>query len=310
MYGPGPARPAARGDRLTSPAPSPLVRVGMIPPRLAVLLVSVLAGPAARAEPPVVDPKDFVEYWAAGRAHLGGGDPYDAATVLPLQREADGGPGRARAVYALDAAVDAAPLYWPAAALPPRPAHLGWVVAQTLMVLLAADLLWRAYGRAGGLGGRAAGGLVAVAFAPLWWMVAFGQNTGFLVLGLAGFCYGQSRGRPALAGAFAALTAIKPHDLALFGLVLVLDATTRRGPAALLAGAGALAGLGVLALVPDAGVYGQFVAALGRPESDAHVPLDRWMRADLRVSARGPRGPLASDFPTGTFSGSSSFPWP
>ena len=65
--------------------------------------------------------------------------------------------------------------------------------------------------------------VVALSFAGTWWLVAYGQNTGFMLLGLAGFLHFRRADRPLAAGACAALTALKPHLLACFGVLLVAN---------------------------------------------------------------------------------------
>src|SRR5206468_11079814 len=83
--------------------------------------------------------------------------------------------------------------------------------------------------------------VAGVASVGTWWVVAYGQNTGLLALGLAGFLYFTRKEKPLAAGACAALTALKPHLLAGFGVLLVADALTRRGRVALAAGVGVVA---------------------------------------------------------------------
>jgi hypothetical protein len=65
-----------------------------MPRWLAALVVSLSLAPAA----PAADLRDFVEYWSAARVHAAGGNPYDGAQLLPLQRDALGEPGRTEAV--------------------------------------------------------------------------------------------------------------------------------------------------------------------------------------------------------------------
>ncbi|HET6576601.1 MAG TPA: glycosyltransferase family 87 protein [Fimbriiglobus sp.] len=263
--------------------------------------VGLLAS-APAAPPTVFPPNDFVEYWSAARVHARGGDPYDGVQLLPLQREAAGDPGKTEATM-LWTPPWTLPLYTPFGLLEPRAAHLAWLAAQVGCVLLSAWLLWRVYAPRAPTSwpGRAGWGtipvLVAAAFAPVWWMVWYGQNTGFVLLGVAGFVYLRARGRPGRAGATAALTAIKPHLLALFGLALLLDAATRPGRRALLGGVAVLVLLAVLALVPDPDVFRDFAAALRRPRSAETVPLAQWQVPTpgyyLRKAVAGDR--LAAD---------------
>ncbi len=180
-------------------------------------------------------PKDFLEYWAAGRLNLRGENPYDPERLLSEQRTAD--PDRAAAVMMWNPP-PALAVYTPLAWFPPRLAALLWIGFQLLAVMLACDLLWRAYapGRP-----RWVAQLVGLSFVGTWWVVAYGQNTGLLVLGLAGFLHYTRKGKPLSAGACAALTAFKPHLLAGFGVLLLADAVTRRGRITLAAGLGVIA---------------------------------------------------------------------
>jgi hypothetical protein len=129
-------------------------------------------------------------------------------------------------------------------------------------------------------------------------MVVFGQNTGLLVLGLGGFLAARSGSRPVLAGAVGALTAIKPHLLAVFGLAVLLDATTSRaGRRVLLGGLLALAAGSALAVAVRPGVFAEFAAAVRQPPTAEVVPLAHWnvptLGYKLRMLVEGDR--LAAD---------------
>jgi hypothetical protein len=117
--------------------------------------------------------------------------------------------------------------------------------------------------------------VVGFAFVGTWWLVAYGQNTGLLALGLAGFLHFRRKDRPLTAGAFAALTALKPHLLACFGVLLVADAVTRRGAKSLASGAAAVAvALGVV-LAANPHAVAQFLEATRHPAEGA-IPLSDW----------------------------------
>jgi hypothetical protein len=156
------------------------------------------------------------------------------------------------------------------------------VAIQLLATFVSTILLWKTFGGPTGSTpvGRRLWWLVpvglAAGFGPVWWMTSFGQNTGLPLLGVAGFAYFGHRGKPLTAGAFAALTAIKPHLLAAFGLVLILDALTRDGRRALVAGVGVI-GIGAgLAVLPNPATFTQFREAVGRPPTAEVVPLSHW----------------------------------
>ncbi|HEY1189664.1 MAG TPA: glycosyltransferase family 87 protein, partial [Gemmata sp.] len=183
--------------------------------------LALTAGAVARAPEPLM-PRDFPEYWAAGRVNLRGGNPYHPAELLREQRRAD--PAREHAVMMWNPPPSLA-VYMPLGLLGARWAALAWLGLQLAAVFVACDLLWRAYCPTHRWGAV----LVALGFVGTWWLVAYGQNTGLVLLGLAGFLHFSNRGEPRGAGACAALTALKPHLLAVFGVLLIADALTRRG---------------------------------------------------------------------------------
>ena len=242
-------------------------------PRSALVLLIGLAAIAFVGEKLVrtapILPRDFVEYWSAGAVAVRGGNPYDPVPLLAAQQEID--PSRTGAVMMWNPPWSLA-AYMPLGLIPPKPATLLWVGLQLLAVLVAADLLWRTY--AGGRR-RWAGQLAAVAFVGTWWMVLYCQNTGLLVLGLAGFAFFWKADRPAVAGAFAALTALKPHLLAPFGVLLVVGLIDRRGRIALASGSGVLAAALAAVCVVNPSVVSQYLEAVRNPAPDAE-PLSSW----------------------------------
>jgi hypothetical protein len=248
-------------------------------------IVLLAAGRFVTTLPGYRVPRDVAEYWAAGRLALRGENPYDPALLLAEQRMVE--PDRAEPLMMWNPP-PALAVYVPVGVLPFREAGLLWVGGQFLAVLLACDFLGRRYNPTGPrwLGPRA-----GFLFAGTWWMVAYGQNTGLLLLGLAGYLHFLDRGRPLAAGGCAALTALKPHLLLGFGVLLLADAVTRRGRLVLLAGGSAiLAALGV-ALLADPHVIGQYLAATRNPGSGA-TPLTAW---ELPVPAYWLRKAIALD---------------
>jgi hypothetical protein len=240
---------------------------------LIVLLVGgamlVLVAQRLTDSPAFQVPKDFPEYWAAGRLNLRGENPYDPEKLLAEQRIND--PDRKEALMMWNPP-PALALYMPLGLLPIRLAGLIWVGVQLLAVLLACDLLWRQYHS---VDKRWLAVLVGLMFVATWWMVSFGQNAGLILLGLAGYLHFSHSGRPLAAGACAAITALKPHLLAGFGLLLLADAVSRRGRITLLAG-GSVIGLSLgVSLLANPNVIEQYLAATRNPGPGA-VALHDW----------------------------------
>jgi hypothetical protein len=232
-------------------------------------------------EPRPIPMRDFVEYYAAGVVAVRGGNPYDPDEILPLQREALDNPDFPEATMMWNppwALVLVAPL----GLLPAKGAHLVWLLVQLAAVLASAGMLWRVYRGPPDL--QLAAFAVALFFGPFFVLMWYGQVGTLCLLGLAGFLYSHSRGRPAAAGAYAALTALKPHLLFAFGLAMLLDATvTRRGRIALLAGALTVAAAAAVAYAINPAVYRYYAAAGWENSSGTHTSPKDWHQ------------PLASD---------------
>ncbi len=223
-------------------------------------------------------PLDFAEYWVAGWLNLHCQNPYDGTLVRDTQR-----------ALGLDATAImmwnppwALTLVMPVGALPFRAAYGAWILLNLGLVLLSAELLWRGFGGPGAKRGVAY--ILTLGFVPTIFLIGSGQITGFVLIGLAGFVAAVRAGRFGLAGAVGALTAVKPHLLGLFALMLVIDALrSRSGRRVVLAGAA----VGLLACVPptlsNPDVWAQYgVAATGGDSADHHglahwqPPLAGW----------------------------------
>src|SRR5688572_28236490 len=138
----------------------------------------VFAADALVRSPRFPVPRDFPEYWSAGRVNLRGGNPYHPDELLAEQKLVD--PTRTHAVMMWNPP-PALAVYTPLGALPARWATLLWVGLQLASVFVACDLLWRTYCPTH----RWFAAVVAISFAGTWWLVAYGQNTSLLLLGLA-----------------------------------------------------------------------------------------------------------------------------
>jgi len=232
-------------------------------------------------DPRILKPYDFVEYWSAGRLFLDGHNPYDPDRLQPLQRSIHDGVDKAIMMWNPPWAL---PLIVPFAAVPWRIGQLAWLMMQLGAVLLSADLLWRIYG--GDPRRRWVAYALALTFAPTIFLLFIGQISGLLLLGLTGFLYFWKRQRFALAGVAAALTALKPHHLALFALLLVLQSGDRRVRRIIVAGAAVLLMASALPLLVNSHVWQQYREALRRPSSATfesmedfeHETLGYWLR--------------------------------
>ncbi|WP_161967596.1 glycosyltransferase family 87 protein [Fimbriiglobus ruber] len=203
-------------------------------------------------------PIDYYEFWAAGYLVTHGENPYDPARMLEIQNAA----GMSN---------DVPVMMWhppwtllvvlPFGLLSLSTGCLIWTYIQMGSVFGAVDLTWRALGGTPDRRWIAWG--LAIAFSPTIFAIATGQVTGMCLLGVAGFMAATRANRPMLAGAAAALTAIKPHLLALFGLALVLD-TVRTSAArkVILTGAAVLGAALLVVIAFDPAILSQYSAAV------------------------------------------------
>ena len=216
-------------------------------------------------------PKDFVEYWAVGRLFWTGENSYDPALQLREQQHVYPDWKIALMMWNPPPAL---PLYAPWGLLPVGLAAWLWNGLQLVAVLTASFLLVRVY----------APGSAWWWFLPLTLgytgtvcLLLYGQNTGWILLGLAGFVWGQQRKRPWLAGCCGALTVLKPHLLLGFGLVWLWDLRYRGQPRiALLTGVTMVLLTTTLAHLSDPLVLQHYLTALGEPSPYTVSPKD-WM---------------------------------
>lgn len=244
-------------------------------------------------------PVDYMEYYSAGRATLNHQNPYDGAVVYPYQLEVqaklwDKFKGGGDSVTKYDDPIMmwnppwTLPLTLPLGAMHWRIGQLLWTAAQLVSVVVSGVLLWRVFGGAKEKTAVAVG--VAVLFAPTLFLLLLGQISGFLLLGLVGFLWclrshdpeGSVSGKWWLAGLLAALTAIKPHLLLPFALVLALE-TLRGGRTwrAAVAGVLVLVLFGLMPMMWNPDVWTQYLEATAAQSAGTHNTPNEWMHPTL-----------------------------
>jgi hypothetical protein len=184
---------------------------------------------------------DFVEYWAAARVLLAGGNPYSPEAILAAESPTGFAGKRPLLMWNPPWTL---PFLLPFGALSYSKASAAWLLLSLGIVFACADFLWREYG--GNPRRRWLGWLLAASFFPLLTALGLGQIGPLILLGLTLFLrYHASR--PLLAGAATLLIAVKPQLLYLFWLALLLDCVRRRNWRLL---AGASAALLLASLLP------------------------------------------------------------
>lgn len=213
---------------------------------------------------------DYVEYWAAGRLNLLGGNPYNPEELLPLQQQA----GRYFGVPVL--------MYnppWmlliamPFGAISYSLGRSIWLFLILVMVIFSADITWDLYG--GSKDKRILSWFIGLSFIPILDGLRTGQTGVFLLLGVAGFLYFHRAGKPWLAGASLAFLAVKPHILFLFLIGVLFWAIHNRHWVVLISPILTLlvASLIVIAINPP--VFQQYLYAI------SHYPPEDWATPTL-----------------------------
>lgn len=167
---------------------------------------------------------DFVEYWAAGRLCLSGGNPYSWDAMLELEKSVGMNPylspetGEEMPLLMFNppwTLVFVMPLALPNFAI----SRIIAFVLGIALVVLCADAIWKMFG--GTLERRWLAWLVGLSFVPTLQVLQMGQIGPLILLGLVGFLY-CIRESGWLAGLATVLVAIKPHLFGVFAAAIFL----------------------------------------------------------------------------------------
>lgn len=152
--------------------------------------------------------KDFIEYWSAGRLVLEGQNPYALQALFKLQEKQ----GASREAWV---AMWNPPwlVIWllPLVLMPFAWAALIWMGVNGAFLLTGASFAWRTSPQSETAGPLGIAWVAGMAFVPALFTLQMGQVSSILLLGVAGFLYFAHRDQEWLAGAFLALTTVKPH---------------------------------------------------------------------------------------------------
>jgi hypothetical protein len=221
---------------------------GLILPATLFVLAIVLA--ATNIRWPL---EDFVEYWAAGRLNATGANPYNPAAMLEEQQRVGW--------------TDAAPVMmynppWTLALAMPMGAvefRLGrsiWLPLQLFLTLWSASRLWILYGGEPKRTTRA--WFLALLWSPTILALRFGQLSPVILLGLVGFLWFVVHRRDFAAGAFLALTSVKPQLVALVWVPFIFWVCASRRWKVLAGAATCVIGGVVAALSTNPRVFAQY----------------------------------------------------
>jgi len=225
---------------------------------LALALGVLLAVLAVLADPTRSAPDDFVIFWASGRVLAAGGNPYDDAALLAVERTAN---WTGATAYRMWNPPWILPVLLPFGVLPYQAGRVAWFVLHLVLIVAASDLWWRLSG--GSARRRGVAWLLPFTLVPTMIAWRTGQVTPFVLLGLALFAAAERRGRDLAAGAALTCVATKPHVVYLLWPALGLWVLARRRWRVAVGFAAALGALIGVALAVRPAILVDFAASLG-----------------------------------------------
>ncbi len=246
------------------------------------VLVSLLTSPAVCAQTFQSSQPgagtDFIEYWAASRLLLTGGNPYSPAQLGDVQATV-----AARAIAPL--------IMWnppwtlsfilPFGAVSFTVSQFLWLLLNLFLILWSAQNLWRIYANAAAKAYTS--WLLVLTFVPASFALVLGQITPLILFGLTSFLYFESKQNGFATGAAAVLISVKPQLCYLFWLSLLFWVWRQRRWRIFLGGS--ITGLAV-ALIPvlfNPGIYSSYITLY--TVSGLTTPLD-WAAPTLGNALR------------------------
>ena len=218
--------------------------------------------------------RDFVEYWAATRLLLNGGNPYSPEELLMVQKTAGWAGESALIMWNPPWTLS---LFLPFGILNFSMGQFLWLLLHVSFIFISAQTLWRIYGNSAAT--RWVPWLLALTFIPVGFVLIIGQVSPLLLAGLTAFLHFERKKNWFALGAATTILSIKPHLLYLFWILLILWIWQQRQWRIAL---GALSTGLCAALIPlllDGRIYAEYFALYGI--NGITKPLD-WPAPTLR----------------------------
>ena len=209
---------------------------------------------------PTIPATDFVDFWAAARLLLTGGNPFSPAEVLELQRSVG---LRAPEPLLMWNPPWALTLVLPFGAMEYVVSRFCWLLLHVMFILSSAQMLWAIYDRTGRR--TYLPWIAALTLTPGWFVLLLGQLSPVVLLGIVGFLWCVQKQNWVLAGVATSLISAKPHLAYLFWIGLLFWVVRERRLALAM---GAIVAISILAAVPailDPAVYSQFIEMYRNP---------------------------------------------
>jgi len=159
---------------------------------------------------------DFVEYWAAAKLFLAGGNPYSPTELLKVERSIGWSHADPLLMWNPPWTL---PLILPLGLLDYDTAQFAWFLLHSVIIFVGAQILWQIY--AGDPKKRHHQLVSVLAFVPVYFALLLGQIGAVILAGLVAFLFFVERKAWFFAGASLSLASVKPHLLYLFWIALV-----------------------------------------------------------------------------------------
>ena len=214
----------------------------------------------AESSQPAGTVTDFVDFWAASRLLLNGGNPFSPREVLELQRTVGYRDSKPLLMWNPPWTLS---FILPFGALPYLPSQLLWLIMHVLFILISVQKLWAIYSQKKQKSYLPL--VVTLTFFPCWFVVLLGQISPLVLLGIVGFLHFEKKRNDFIAGLTISLISVKPHLIYLFWIgILFWILHQRRWMIAV----GAIAAGSIVATLPaiiDPAVYAQFIEMYRNP---------------------------------------------
>jgi hypothetical protein len=160
---------------------------------------------------------DFVDFWAASRLLIYGGNPFSPAEVLELQRSVGLDESKPLLMWNPPWTLS---FVLPFGALDFLLSQFFWLLMHIFFILLSAQMLGVVYGQSERKSYLP--WIAALTFIPTWFVLIIGQISPLILLGIAGFLHFEKKNQFFLAGVSTALISVlaRLDTLAMEGMSL------------------------------------------------------------------------------------------
>jgi hypothetical protein len=197
---------------------------------------------------------DFVDFWAASRLLINGGNPFSPAEVLKLQQSVGYREPKPLLMWNPPWTLS---FVLPIGVMDYELSQFLWLLIHIFFILLSAKKLWAIYSQTERQSYLP--WIAAFTFAPTLMVLIIGQITPFILLGIVAFLHFERKNQLFLAGVTTTMLSIKPHLIYLFWIGLILWVWNQRRWR--VAYGAIVAGL-IVAIIPamfDPAVHHQFI---------------------------------------------------